>query len=40
MDEAGKRVAKPQEQVWRERAQLVRGDEGRWLVRDVTALNN
>lgn len=38
VDETGKRVSKPQEQIWLERATLVKDDEGHWLVRDVHEL--
>lgn len=38
IDSEGKRVGKPQEETWMERASLVRDDEGNWLVREVQAI--
>jgi hypothetical protein len=35
IDSAGKRVGKPDEQTWTERATLVQDDEGNWLVKEV-----
>jgi hypothetical protein len=38
IDSEGKRVGKPQEETWMERASLVRDDEGNWLVKEVQAI--
>lgn len=38
IDSAGKRVGKPQEETWLERASLVKDSEGNWLVKEVKAI--
>lgn len=35
VDSSGKHIGKPQEEVWMERATLLKDSDGNWLVKDV-----